>query len=184
MRITLLAVLFAALALAQITVNVPALNVSADGTAALYAWMIGQQGTTTFLSDDITAADLTMRVEDASGINAVANSLLLIDKEVFTVTAKAGRVLTITRAALGTKAAAHKGRVTTKNEDGSLNIVNAGDLVTVLKYRSPQVVMRQWIVDKMAELMGQGGYPTAVSQDTIVATAKAAKDVAVAEAVK
>jgi hypothetical protein len=184
MRTILTAVLFAALALGQITVNVPALNVSADGTAALYSWMIQQQGTTTFLSDDVAAGDLTIRVEDASGINAAVNSLLLIDKEVFAVTAKAGRVLTVTRASLGTKSAAHKGRVATKNEDGSLNVVNAGDLVTVLKYRSPQLAMRQWIIDKMSELMGQGGYPTAVSQDTIVATARAAKDAAVAEAVK
>jgi len=184
MRTILTAVLFAALAFGQITVNVPALNVSADGTAALYAWMIGQQGTTTFLSDNCAAGDLTIRVEDASGINITANSVLLIGGEVVTVTAKAARVLTVTRASLGTEAAAHKGRIATKNEDGSLNVVNAGDLVTVLKHRSPQLAMRQWIVDKMTALMSEGGYPTAVSQDTIINTAKALKDAAVAGAVQ
>jgi hypothetical protein len=185
MRTILTAVLFAALALGQITVNVPALDITKDGTVILYKWMLQQQRDgTTFLSDDCTASATSIRVEDASGINVIANSVLLIDKEAFTVTAKVGRVLTVTRASVGTEAAAHKGRITTKNEDGSLNIVNAGDLVTVLKYRSPQLAMRQWVVDKMAALMAEGGYPTAVAQDAVINTARAAKDAAVAEAVK
>ena len=177
--------LLTVVAFGQITVNVPSLNVSADGAAALYAWMLNQQTTTTtFLSADITAAATSMTVEDASGINAAANSVLLIGGEVVTVTVKTGRVLTITRAGLGTLAAAHKGRIEKKDADGNVSVVNAGDLITVLKYRTPQLAMRQWLMDKMTELMTQGGWPTAVAEDSIINSAKARRDAAIAGAVQ
>jgi hypothetical protein len=178
MKMLLIAVCFAVTAFAQITVNVPALTVSADGTAALYAWMLNQQGTTTFLSLDSSASDKSITVEDSAGINASANSALLIGGEVVSVTAKAGKVLTIEHAQLGTQARAHKGRITDK--DGT--IINAGDLVTVLKYSTPAKAMRQWIIDKMAELMAAGGYPSA--QEAAVTAAKATKDAAISEAVR
>ena len=185
MKTILLTLLFASLALGQITVDVSALNISADGTSALYAWMLNQQSsTTTFLALDCTASATSITVQDSSGIGVALNRALLIGGEAVTVTAKTGKVLTITRAQLGTLAAAHRGTVATKDAEGVVTVVNAGDLVTVLKYPAPQSAVRQWIVDKMAELMAAGGYPTAAAQDAIINTAKAAKDAAIAGAVQ
>lgn len=189
MRILLIALLFAGLAAAQITVNVPSLTVSADGTATLYAWMLSQpQAFETKLTDSVDAVATTIRVDDASGINAAANSLILIGGEAMIVTNKAARLLTVTRAALGTQARAHRGLVTqeVKNPDGSTTttVVNVGDIVNVMKHNTPARAARQWVIDKMTALMEAGGYPTAVAQDSVINTAKAAKQAAIDAAVQ
>src|SRR4029077_13398292 len=59
----------------------------------------------TTLSNDITNADTSVTVADATAITK--NSLIRIDTENMTVTAKAGNTLTVTRASNGTTAAPH-----------------------------------------------------------------------------
>lgn len=167
----------------MITVNVPSLNISDDGASALYAWMMNQQNAGfTSLSVDCTSLATTITVEDASGIGIAGNNTLLVGGEVMLVTLKTGKVLTVTRAQLGTMAAAHKGKVV-RIDKGETTVMNIGDQITVLKYNTISRTCRQWIVDKLTELMNQGGYPSAVTQDSIINAAKIAKDAAIAGAI-
>ena len=128
--ILLLTIALCLTASAQTTINPRAITVTADGTSAFAAFNQTQIKATTGLTDPIADAVATaIRVD--SGADISKDDLIKIDAEVMLVTAKTGRNLTVTRAALGTTAAAHA--------------ATAG--VQVLKYQSPKKLSEQFIID-------------------------------------
>ena len=170
MRIPIMPILLALLmasAMGQVAVNVKSLTVSADGVAALNNFMVTQvKDTQTGLTNSIDAVTTSVRVDDGSVM--VGTDVIKIDGEAMQITAKSGRDLTVTRAVFGTTAATH----------------TSHDPVQVLKYKTYALLFQSHIVNMVSQIMDTYGYPTKATQDAVIATAKAAKDAAVAGAVQ
>lgn len=165
--LSILLVLVTAFATAQVAVNVKSLTVSADGIAALNHFMVTQvNDIQTGLTDALDAVSTSVRVDD--GAVMVGTDIIKIGGEAMQITAKTGRNLTVTRAALGTTAATH----------------SAHDPVQVLKYKTYALLFQAHIINMVSQIMDTYGYPTKATQDAVIATAKAAKDAAVAGAVQ
>ena len=128
-----LAVLFCASAFAQATINAPAVTLDASATTATLKWM-GKLAASkpTELVGGITDIATSVTVKNASQIGA--NAVISIDDEHLAVTAKNGNVLTVTRAANGTTAAAHPtGSEVTEMRFKTLNQFGKGIIVDVLR---------------------------------------------------
>lgn len=159
--------LFAVGLQAQTVVNVKSLTISADATAAIQAWMVTQTtGANTGLNGAIDASTTSVTVADGSVMGGT--DIIVIDGEAMQITAKTGKSLTVTRAALGTVAATHADKA----------------LVGVLKYKTMALLFQAHIANMVASIMDVAGYPTKATQDAIIATAQAAKAAAVSAAVQ
>lgn len=96
-------------AFAQATINAPAITLNGESTTAVLAWMGTQAARpNTTLTQAALVGDATVTVADGTGLGA--GSMIAIDSEHMLVTARAGTVLTVTRAQNGTTAAAHANR--------------------------------------------------------------------------
>jgi len=127
------------------SLNLPTITVSDAGVAAIQSWMLAQAVAITSLVGAITVGALTLTVNDASNIGNVDE--ILIDGEAMSVTARSGKTLTVTRADLGTTAAAHA--------DGAM--------VTVLKYKSIKGYFKQAIADAVSQIVVQANYAAMLS---------------------
>lgn len=162
-NLTLSLLLVAGLGLAQTTtINAPAVTLDATGSAALIAWMAGQgTGTITTVTAPVLFADTTITVDVSVGIGA--NAVIAIGTEHMLVTAKVGKVLTVTRAVNGSTAAAYA----------------TGATVTEMKYRTFNALGKAMIVATLRQIVDTYAPLTAP-----VAAATATKDAAVAGAVQ
>ena len=112
------------------TLTIADITLDAGANAAVIQWLATQgTGIQSTLAADITSGAVTLSVSVANWQPAI-NRLIGIDNEVCLVTAKAGSVLTVTRARGGTTAAAH----------------TAGALVRDLKYSTKEEGMRDLLV--------------------------------------
>ena len=104
---TLLFLILSAAAFAQTSVNPRAVTLTADGVAVAQSFMLTQvnnlQGVT--VNGALDAVTTTVTVSDVSNIKN--GDELLIDGEAMAITAKANKVLTVTRGDLGTTAIVH-----------------------------------------------------------------------------
>lgn len=144
--------LLAAPLVSQTTVNMPnSVAVSATASDALNRWIPTQlTATTTTLAAGYTAGGTAMTF--GTGVGFGVNDLVLIDTEVFLITAKTGASMTVTGAQLGTSSANH----------------SSGSTVTLLRYRSFRQFFLTVINDAVARIMEQTGsafdsYQTAVT---------------------
>lgn len=154
--------LIASAAFAQTTVNAPAVTLDATGSAALITWMAGQgTGTITTVTEPVLIGATTITVDVSSGIPI--NAVISLGTEHLLVTAKVGKVLTVTRGHNGSTAAAYA----------------TGATVTEMKYRTFNALGRQIIIDTMRQIVAQHA-PLNAS----ITTATAVKDAAVAGAVQ
>lgn len=167
LTLSILLVFFMASAVGQVAVNVRSLTVSSDGIAALNNFMVTQvNDIQTGLTDALDAVSTSVRVDDGSVM--VGTDIIKIGGEAMQITAKTGRNLTVTRGVLGTTAASH----------------TANSPVQILKYKTYALLFQAHITNMVSHIMDTYGYPTKATQDAVIATAKAAKDAAVAGAVQ
>ena len=161
MKLVLIALLASA-AFAQTTINAPAVTLDATGSAALIAWMAGQgTGTITTVTAPVLIGDTTITVDVAVGIPI--NGVISLGTEHLLVTAKAAKVLTVTRAVNGSTAAAYA----------------TGATVTEMKYRTFNALGKAMIVNTLRQIVDT--YAPLVAT---VAAATATKDAAVVGAVQ
>lgn len=93
---------------AQVVVNVGSVTLPTEASVAVETWRLGQWnqlGISITITSGINAAVTSVTVTDASQISI--NDQIVIDTEALNVTGKAGPVLTVTRGATITVAAAH-----------------------------------------------------------------------------
>jgi len=167
LTLSLLLALLMASAMGQTAVNVKSLTVSADGVAALNNFMVTQvNDLQTGLTNSIDDVTISVRVDDGSVMTGT--DIIKIGGEAMRITAKTGRNLTVTRGVLGTTAASH----------------TANSPVQILKYKTYALLFQAHITNMVSQIMDTYGYPTKATQDAVIATAKAAKDAAVAGAVQ
>ena len=141
---------------AQVQINAPAVTLDATGVAAVTAWMATQgTGTITTITAPVAIGATTVNVDVAQSIPV--NAVIAIGVEHMQVTAKAGRVLTVTRAQNGTVAAAYA----------------TGAQVTELKYRTLNAFGKAVIVGIAKDLVDKYAPLNAA-----IAAAQAAKDAA------
>lgn len=150
----------------QTVVNVKSLTLSPEATTAVNSFMVTQVAASTGLSGSITAAAMTVLVDDGAVMNG--SDIIRIDGEAMQITAKNGKTLTVTRASLGTTAAVHADKA----------------IVQVLKYKTPALLFQAHLTTLVGQIMDQVGYSTKATQDAVISTAQAAKDVAKAGAVQ
>ena len=126
-------------AYAQATVNAPAVQLDANGSTAVLAWMAGQvkPAGATRLQSNITAGATSATVVDAAGI--AVNDVIAVGVEHLGVSAKSGNVLTVARGFNGSTAASH----------------DADAPVSVMRYRTLNLLGKAIIVDAMRAIVRQ-----------------------------
>ena len=163
----ILSLAFTGILSAQTVVTPASITFSADATVAIQTWFTTQVlSTPTTLALPMTAGALTMTVTDASQL--AINQEFYIGTEAVNPSAIVGNVVTVTRADIGTTAAAHP----------------AGASVGILKYKSLKNWCKQALAQEVAAIMSQITSPTGATQDAAIATANAAKAAAVAGAIQ
>src|ERR1017187_1686176 len=167
MKRLLFTLLFTGILSAQTVVTPAALTFSPDAVAAMNSWFLTQivNGLTT-LTVALTPGETSMTVKD--GTQLAVNQEFLLDGEAINPSAIVGNVVTITRADLGTTAAAHA--------------INSN--VSVLKYKSIKNYCKQAIQQEVAAIMSMTTFPSGATQDAVIATAQATKATAVAGAIQ
>ncbi len=168
MKNILLVLSIATVLTAQTTVNLPSLTVTADATTSINLAMRKLfSGTNTSATAPIADNGTTLTVASTAGI--AANALLMIDDEVVLSSAKTATTFTITRAALGTVAAAH----------------SSGAVVRELKYRSfAHLFMVHFVLAGVGDMMEQNPAGAFATQTSAITTSQAAKDALKAGAVQ
>lgn len=156
-------IIFALLALSafgQATINAPAITLNAESTTAVLAWMSTQAARpNTTLSGAVLVGDLTITVADGTGFGA--GSVIAIDSEHLTVTARSGGTLTVTRGTNGTTPAAHANRAP----------------VTELKYKTLNQLGKAIVVEALQSIIERQEFQAAQAAAVTAAKAKAAAGV-------
>jgi len=165
MRTIVLFALILTAAFGQQTVTPANVTFSADAVAVLQNYFVDPSNITstpTTLAAPLSAGATTMTV--ASTDLLAINQEFLIDKEAVNPTAinTVTKVVTISRADIGTTAAAHL----------------SGATVSLLKYKSLKNWCKQSLAESIAQIMSIVTFPTGATQDAIIATANAAKQAA------
>lgn len=157
---TLLLITFSLAAYGQVTINAPAIQLDATGASAVRTWMLGQtKGAETTLAVSVTIGATAITVASGTGINV--GTVLIIGSEMLDVTAKAGAVLTVTRAFNGTTAAAY----------------SSGDAVKEAKYKTFNQLGKQIQVDTYKQIVALSALinrPVTTAQTTAAAAVETA----------
>lgn len=143
-------------AFAQATINAPAVNLNAESTTAVLAWMGTQHARpSTAASLAVLIGDLTITVADSTGMDP--GSVLSIGSEHVLVTARVGQVLTVTRGFNGTTAAAHAIRTP----------------IAELKYRTLNGLGKAVVVEALQRIIEHQEFTAAQSAAATAARTKA-----------
>lgn len=158
--------LFAALAVAQVNINVGTIQVSQDAALSVRQHLITQiDREAGRLGSSILAGATSITV---TGTAPAVGEAILIDSEAMAVTAVSGQTLTVTRAHLATTAAAHA----------------RDSMVRVLKYRTFREWVRLTLLDAVSAMMDQYPAGSIATANATIATAEAEKAAAKTGAVQ
>jgi hypothetical protein len=169
MKILILLVASATAILAQTTVNIPALTISAEGTAAINAtfakiFVDGAQPIS--LTAPVAVGDTTISVVSTAGV--AATSAIVIGAEAMKISAKTATAFNVTRAYYGTTAVAHA------------QTENANEL----KYPTLQRAFFAVIASFVGDQMDTAASSTISAQNAVISAAQAAKTAAKTAAVQ
>lgn len=154
---------------AQVSITVGSVTVPNEVSTAVETWRIGQTKVNTTpitLVGAITSGALSGTVSDAGDI--AVNDQIVIEAEALNVTAKTGNVLTWTRGASITTAAAHADK----------------SVVKVCKYRSAAHLMKEMIRSEVNAILAQQPSTTLQTQSAAKRAADAAIETFFADTVK
>lgn len=143
----------------QVTINPAAINLDATGATAVRAWMLTQtKAATAKIAVAVAPGDTSITFDSGTGF--AVGSVAIIGTEMLDITAKAGAVMTVTRAINGTIAGTYAVGVDIKEA----------------KYKSFNNLGKQIVVDSLKQIVAQSATitgPVTTAQASGAATVEA-----------